>query len=163
MIRPARQLDEASPPVNRLPTEAEMNDAPQVDALKNSPPRLVRGVKRLLYLAGAGLCFSLGLLGALLPGLPATPFLLLTSFFLLRTSPRWNAALLRSRLFGPILRDWQENGGIRRHVKLKAIVFVVVAVGMTIVLSSLSLWPKISVGLLACVGVGVIAKLPTTE
>jgi len=159
MIRPARQLEEASPPVNRLPPEQPKSCA----APEQSPPRLVRGVKRILYLAGAGLCFSLGLLGALLPGLPATPFLLLTSFFLLRTSPQLNARLLRSRFFGPILRDWQENGGIRRHVKLKAIVFVVIAVGMTIVFSSLTLWPKVSVGLLACVGVGVIVRLPTAE
>ncbi|MBD3672997.1 MAG: YbaN family protein [Planctomycetaceae bacterium] len=154
-----RPNNESSASANRLPPEPlSSRSAPD-----QKPPQLVHGVKRVCYLSGAGLCFLLGVLGALLPGLPATPFLLLTSFFLVRTSPRWNAALLRSRLFGPILRDWQENGGIRPHVKLKAVIFVVAAVGLTVTFSSLSLWPKVSVGVLAGVGIGVIARLPSVE
>ena len=161
MIRPVRKLDDPSTSTSRLPAEQE-SSAPLSPPITH-PPQLVRGVRRVCYLLGAGVCFSLGVLGALLPGLPATPFLLLTSFFLLRTSPRWNATLLRSRIFGPILRDWQENGGLRPHVKLKAVVFVIAAVGLTLAFSSLSLWPKLIVGLSAGIGIGVIAKLPTAE
>lgn len=75
--------------------------------------------RRLTYLAIAGVFFAVGVLGALLPVLPATPFLLLASYFLSKSSPRLNRALLRSRLFGPILRDWQQLGGIRRSVRVK--------------------------------------------
>ncbi len=105
----------------------------------------------------------LGVLGAFLPGLPTTPFLLLTSFLLARASPRVNAALLRSRLFGPILTDWQEHGGIRKDVKVKAVVFVVLAVTATIYFTPPSLATRLTVVLLATIGITVIVRLPTTR
>ncbi len=125
----------------------------------NEKPGVV-GWTKLAFLAIAGFFFLLGLMGVLLPGLPATPFLLLTSYFLGRSSPRLNASLLRSRLFGPILTDWQVHGGVRRDVKIKAIVFVAMAVGVTVHLSSYSLMPTLIVILFAAVGITVIAKLP---
>ena len=163
MIKPAKNIPESSPSIgiNRLPMEEDMVNSMTVE--RKQPPKVVRGLKRICYLAGASVFFTLGILGALLPGLPATPFLLLTSYFLLRTSPKLHAKLMRSRWFGPILHDWQVNGGIRQHIKLKAILFVAVAVGLTIAFSSLPLWPKMMVGLLACIGISVILKLPTAE
>ena len=93
-----------------------------------TPPELATGWKRLLYLTLAGVFFTLGALGAVIPGLPATPFLLLTSYFLLRSSPEQNDRLLKSRLVGPLLADWQERGGVRASVKWKAIIIVLVAI-----------------------------------
>ena len=168
MIKPARKFSDSASVTgsNRLPVELEVVEAEVVASTKQEavrPPRVVRGLKRICYLAGASLFFTLGVLGAILPGLPATPFLLLTSYFLLRTSPKLHSRLLRSRLFGPILNDWQVNGGLRQHIKLKAIGCVAIAVSLTIAFSPLSLWPKILVGLLACVGISVIVKLPTAK
>ena len=124
---------------------------------------VVGGWKKRLYVTLAGGCFLLGMLGALLPGLPTTPFLLLTSFFLIRSSPRLNDALLRSRLFGPILADWQLRGGVRRNVKVKAVVVVVAAVAITIYLTGRSLVPGLAVILLASVGIAVILRLPSAR
>ncbi|NOY28703.1 MAG: DUF454 domain-containing protein [Planctomycetes bacterium] len=50
----------------------------------------------------------LGIIGIALPGLPTTPFLLLTSFFLARSWPRMHQRLLASKLFGPVLRPWKQ-------------------------------------------------------
>lgn len=111
-------------------------------------------------LSGAGLCFVLGVLGALLPVLPATPFLLLTSYLLLKSSPRLNDRLLKSRLFGPILTDWQVHGGIRKGVRVKAIACVVLAVILTVTLTQRALLPKLIVALLAAIGIYVIVRLP---
>ncbi|MDC0261973.1 YbaN family protein [Planctomycetaceae bacterium] len=163
MIKPADKFSDSpsSIGINRMPVEQDVLESASPEVTQ--PPRVVRGLKRICYLAGASVFFTLGILGALLPGLPATPFLLLTSYFLLRTSPKLHAKLMRSRWFGPILQDWQIKGGLRRHIKLKAILFVAVAVGLTIAFSGLSLWPKMMVGLLACIGISVIVKLPTAE
>ena len=64
----------------------------------------------------------LATLGIFLPLLPTTPFLLLASSCFLRSSPRWQAWLMRSRWFGPMLRDWNEHRAVRRPVKVVAVV-----------------------------------------
>ena len=133
-----------------------------VNQLRSEKP-IARGLKRLAFQILAGIFFGLGALGAVLPGLPATPFLLLTSYFLLRSCPRLNEALVQSRLFGPILTDWQMHGGVRRDVKVQAIVVVVIAVGATIILSGYSIVPSLTVILLASVGIAVIVRLPTAN
>ena len=127
------------------------------------PSKVVSGTKRVLYLVFAGLTFVLGFLGALLPVLPATPFLLLTSFFLVRSSPRLNGRLRRSRVFGPILTDWEDHGGVRRHVKIQAVIVVVASVFATIVLTDFAFWQNVAIGILAGIGVTVIVKLPEAE
>ena len=81
----------------------------------------------------------------------------------LRSSPRLNAALLRSRLFGPILTDWQVHGGVRLDVKVKAIVVVAIAVVLTVFLSGYSLLPTLTVILLAAIGIKVILRLPSAS
>ncbi len=117
--------------------------------------------RRLTYLTLAGVFFVIGVLGALLPVLPATPFLLLASYFLSKSSPRLNRALLRSRLFGPILRDWQQLGGIRRSVRIKAVVAVVLAIAVTLFVSDLSTAAMLAVVILALVGIVVVLRLPS--
>ena len=111
----------------------------------------------------AGIFFVLGFLGALLPGLPATPFLLLTSFFLLRASPKLNAKLRRTRMFGPILTDWEDLGGVRTHVKWKAIILVVISVSLTIYFGMEIAWLRWLVAGLALIGVLVICRLPSPK
>ena len=92
-----------------------MSDSENTDANPSSssetptePPQ-VHGVRKAAYLGLAAFFFGLGATGAILPGLPTTPFLLLTSYFLLRASPKLNERLLNSRMFGSILTDWQSE------------------------------------------------------
>jgi uncharacterized membrane protein YbaN (DUF454 family) len=59
---------------------------------------------RPLALAGGIVALGLGLLGAALPLLPTTPFLLLASFLLLRASPAVHDRLLAHPRIGPLLR-----------------------------------------------------------
>ncbi len=121
------------------------------------------GFKRILFVVLAAFFFLLAVAGVVLPGLPTTPFLLLTSYFLVRSYPKLNSALLKSRVFGPIISDWQIRGGVRRDVKAKAISVVVIAVAITIYFSKAAAIPTIVVVCLACVGVGVIARLPKID
>ena len=123
-------------------------------------PEVQPGWRRAVRLVLAGIFFVLGVLGAILPVLPATPFLLLTSYFLVRSSPKLNQALLRSRMFGPILTDWQVHGGVRPAVKKKAIVVVILAVATTIYFSGNSPTVTGIVIALAAIGIGVIVRLP---
>ncbi len=130
------------------------------DCVDESPAPPVTGARKVLYLTLAGVFFVLGAAGVILPGLPTTPFLLLTSYFLLRASPELNERLLKSRMFGPILTDWQKRGGVRRHIKVKAIAVVVIVVGLMLWLSPLTfVWKLVVLGV-ALVGLAVVIRLP---
>lgn len=120
----------------------------------------VSGLRRVLYLLLAGGFFVLAMAGVILPGLPTTPFLLLTSYFLVRSYPRFNERLLKSKLFGPILVDWQVKGGVRRDVKAKAISVVLIAIGFSLYVTQFSLVPSLIVTVSAGIGIVVIVKLP---
>ena len=133
------------------------------DARPDRPIVQCRTWRRAFYLACGGVFFVLGTLGAILPGLPTTPFLLLTSYFLMRSSPRLNAALLRSRFFGPILIDWQIHGGVRPDIKVKSICVVSAGTAVSVLSLGDSLWLKGLVLSLAGVGVLVIIRLPAAR
>ena len=68
-------------------------------------------IRGFLYVTGGWACLGLAALGAVLPLLPTTPFVLLASWCFYRGSPRIHAWLHRSRTFGPTLDDWQHYHG----------------------------------------------------
>jgi len=109
----------------------------------------------------AGLFFvGLAVLGAMLPVLPTTPFLLLASFFFVRSSPRLNAWLLRSRVFGGMLRDWQRHRGVRPRVKVVALSVLVVAVVTSAYFGKLPWYLVVMLVGLAGIGATVVIRLP---
>ncbi len=146
-------------PMTRFPSpdkHRELNDV-------RRPAGIVRGPARLLYLLLAGFFFVLAVLGALLPVLPTTPFLLLTSYFLVRSSPSLNEKLLASRTFGPLLRDWQRHRAVRPHIKRFTLVVMPAAVLASAYFGNLgptSLAVLLSAGL---VGFIVVARLRVTS
>ena len=83
-----------------------------------------KGPMRLLWLAAGLTACALGLIGAVLPLLPTTPFMLLAAFCFARSSPRLERWLTEHRLFGPAIADWRRNGAISRRAKQLATVMI---------------------------------------
>ncbi len=131
-----------------------------LDTLNEASVPTVTGVRKTVYLILAGLFFILGALGVALPVLPTTPFLLLTSYFLIRTSPRLNQVLLRSPIFGQVLKDWQQDGGVRLSVKIQAVSIVIAVILATLIFTPLTTTLKIALVVLACIGILVVIRLP---
>ena len=78
------------------------------------------GVRRLAWLVLAYVSLALGVIGIFVPGLPTTPFVLLSAFAAARGSRRLHAWLLAHRQFGPMIRDWQATGAVSRRAKRAA-------------------------------------------
>jgi uncharacterized membrane protein YbaN (DUF454 family) len=72
-------------------------------------------LKRIAYLVLAYLSLGCAVLGVILPGLPATEFVLLAAWASAKSSPRLNRWLHQHRLFGPMLNNWQRGVIVRRH------------------------------------------------
>ena len=107
------------------------------------------------------LFLGLAALGVVLPVLPTTPFLLLSAWFFARSSERWHAWLLQSRLFGPMIRDWEERKCISRRTKAVAVLSMLLVGGASVVFAMEALWLRlVTVGLLS-VGFGVVLLIPT--
>lgn len=122
------------------------------------PP--ISWTKRLLYLGCAAFFFFLAVLGMILPIVPATPFLLVTSYFLVRSFPKLNDRLLDLPYFGPILYDWEVRKGIKASVKIQAIATVVLGWGISIWFFPIPAWALVIMAVLVTVGILVIYRVP---
>lgn len=82
---------------------------------------------------GLGLSsLALGIAGAFLPLLPTTPFLLLAAVGFSRSSPRFHAWLVNHPVFGPPIRDWEDNRAISRKAKIAATAAIAATPPLTI-------------------------------
>jgi len=79
---------------------------------------------RIFFIVLGIVCVILAGLGVLLPGLPATPFLLLASYAFARSSKRMHDWLINNKVFGPILSDFLDRKGIRLHIKIISLVMM---------------------------------------
>jgi len=109
-----------------------------------------------------GLLFLLlAVIGVVLPLLPTTPFVKLAAACFARSSPRLHGWLLKSEVFGPALRDWENNKCISQRVKTLAIAMMVVIGGISILFFVPAGWPQLAgLGLLG-VGCLTVLKLKT--
>jgi uncharacterized membrane protein YbaN (DUF454 family) len=139
---------ETGPPSSDFPALAEHVVAPQM-----------AGWRRWLYVALGWFFVGMAVLGAILPLLPTTPFLLLASYFFVRSSPRLNAWLLRSRVFGPFLRNWQKHRAVSRRVKYTALSIMPIAVISSATLGDLPGYLIAVLLVLAAIGMIVVLRL----
>ncbi len=86
--------------------------------------------KRTGYMVLGFAMLVLGLIGALLPVMPTTIFLILAAWFFGRSSPRLEAWLLNHPRFGPSLRQWREEGAIPRRIKIIACTGMAIGYGV---------------------------------
>jgi uncharacterized membrane protein YbaN (DUF454 family) len=86
------------------------------------PPRRSPPPPRLLLLVVGYCSLAVAALGVVLPLLPTTPFLLLAAWAFGRASPELRERLRADRRFGPLLRDWEEQGAIGARAKRASLV-----------------------------------------
>jgi uncharacterized membrane protein YbaN (DUF454 family) len=84
---------------------------------------------RWIYMLAGLFMTALGIVGAFLPLLPTTPFLLVAVWCFSRSSPRLEQWLLNHRTFGPPLTNWRREGAISARAKTMAVSLIVASYG----------------------------------
>ena len=111
------------------------------------------GVRRVVFAALGVLCVALGIVGILLPGLPATEFILAASYLFSRSSPALEGWLARHRWLGPLLRHFRETGGMPLKAKAFALVSMWTGLGISLhVLATLGSGVQIAMVTMGVVG-----------
>jgi uncharacterized membrane protein YbaN (DUF454 family) len=115
-----------------------------------------RGIRALLIAAGV-ISMFMGLVGAFVPLLPTTPFLLISAACFARSSGRLYRFLHENPLFGKYLRRYRDGQGMARSHKIG----VITLLWFTLAFSGWLVGREQPLALLAlaAVGVGVTAHL----
>lgn len=98
------------------------------------------------------LSLILGFIGIFLPLLPTTPFVLVSAYCFSRSSPQLHAWLLSSKLFGDIIRNWEQYGAIGIKAKKLATLMMLVLISYPVFFTPLALGIK-AAALVTCAGV----------
>jgi hypothetical protein len=116
-----------------------------------------RLLRPLLVVLGT-LSVALGVIGAFVPLLPTTPFLLIAAWCYARSSQRFLRWLLGNRWFGRYLRDYREGRGVPAREKAIAIILLWLTIGLTTAFAVRSWWWR---GTLWAIAIGTTIHLWT--
>ena len=109
-----------------------------------------------------GLIFVvLAFIGVILPLVPTTPFLLLAAMCFSRSSRRCHEWLHNNRLFGPIIKNWEENKSVTPMTKIIAITSIFLFGGYTMFFVLNNPYVRVFGALIITTGLVTILKLKT--
>ena len=116
---------------------------------------------RIVLIAGGTLALGLGILGVVLPLVPATPFVLLAGGCYARAWPRAHRWLRNNRYLGPISQAGASGRYLPPRAKATAVVFAGLSFGVSISLVPGLIWK----GALVAIGLSItiwLLLLPTS-
>ena len=116
--------------------------------------------KILLIFLGT-ISLGLGILGIFIPGLPTTPFLLLTAALYVRSSKRLYQKLITNKILGRYIQNYTEKRGITKRVKIYSIGIMWFMIGISVVFLIKAVTIKmviIGIGLIGTIVMGFVVK-----
>ncbi|MFA6735842.1 MAG: YbaN family protein [Saccharofermentanales bacterium] len=118
-------------------------------------------IKWLLITSGT-ISLILGVTGIFLPVLPTTPFLLLAAFCYARSSRKLHDWLISRKHLGSYIHNYMEHRAIKKSVKVRAVIFLWVALILSMILVD-NLYVRIILPLIGAAVTWHIASLKTIE
>ena len=118
---------------------------------------------KALYILAGGVSLGLGIIGAVLPILPTTPFILLAVFCFGKSSKRLHEWLVSHPKLGPGIRAWQKHRAISKKAKLNAVVAMTAALVLSVVLGVKTSIILLQAGIMVAVAVFLLSRPTPTE
>lgn len=111
-------------------------------------------IVRALYMLGGTISLVLGVIGLFVPGLPTTPFVLLSAALYAKSSQKLYNWLLANKILGPRIKNYQRQKGVTLKGK-----YQIIALMLTMVLISSFLIVKVLVLRIIILSSGVIGAI----
>jgi len=114
----------------------------------------------LIFLGTISLC--IGTIGLFVPGLPTTPFVLLTAGLYMRSSDKLYHSLIINKFIGSYILEFQSNRGMSKRLKLCSIctMWIMITVSCVFLITPLSaILIVLALGLIGTIVMGLI--IPT--
>ena len=111
-------------------------------------------MKKIFYIIGGCISLGLGTLGAVLPLLPAFPFLLLAAICFARSSKKLHNWFLGPRLYKKNLETYVAGKGMTRQTKIRIMVTVTLIMAV-----SFAFMHQVLIGRMVLIGVWVFHVL----
>lgn len=116
---------------------------------------------KLLFILLGSLSLAVGALGVVVPGLPTTPFLLLTAALYIRGSDRLYKKLIENKFFGSYIKEFRSKKGMTLKEKIRSLTLMWVMISISCIFLIDSVVYKlivIGIGFLGTVVMGLIIK-----
>lgn len=106
---------------------------------------------------------GLATLGAFLPLLPTTPFLLLAAGCFARSSKKWHNWLIQNPTFGKLIQDWQAHRCIPLKSKVIALSMIMLFGGSSVLFAVDHIYLKIFGACVVLYGIYFVGRLKTCK
>jgi len=119
---------------------------------------------KLIFIILGSLSLIIGIIGIIVPGLPTTPFLLITAGLYVRSSDRLYSKITSNKYIGRYISDYRNNGGLTHKSKFISIsiMWVMIILSCTFFIQDLATQVIIiSLGITGTIVMGII--LPTAK
>ncbi len=117
---------------------------------------------RIIFIVLGTLSLILGITGIFIPGLPTTPFLLLTAGLYVRSSDKLYQRLIRNRYVGSYLVNWQRDKTLSLRTKVLSVVFMWIMILISVIFMTRSTLLSLLIILVGMIGTLVMGFLIPT-
>jgi uncharacterized membrane protein YbaN (DUF454 family) len=118
-------------------------------------------LKLVLIILGT-ISLFLGILGIFIPGLPTTPFILLTAGLYVRSSEKLYRWLITNKYLGSFISDFRKNKGLSFQTKLYSIILMWIMISISAYFFMNTLIPRMVLVTLGIIGTVVMGFLIPT-
>jgi len=119
---------------------------------------------KFIYFILGSLSLGIGILGIFIPGLPTTPFLLLSAWCYFRSSERLYIWISNHKVFGKFISEYQKDKSLSKQTKVFSLILMWLMISVSIIFFVEKLWVQIIIAIHGMIGTYVMGfKIKTRK